>query len=235
VGGPGAAAREMAQIEESLKEEAGKFSELFHGGFGRAMMIGVGLAVFSQFGGINAIMYYGPELFKTAGAGENQAFLSTVILGLTNVLATFAAIALIDRIGRKTLLVIGVSIQVLALVMVGILYHLQASAVLLLASIILFLIGFAGSTGAVTWVIISEIFPTKVRGQAMGVAVLLLWGSDYVVSQTFPMLKEGIGPANTFFGYAICCFIGLVFTVLMVPETKGRTLEEIEQSWSRHA
>lgn len=233
IGGADAAAKEIAQIQESLKEEAGKFSELFHGGFGRAMVVGIALAIFSQFGGINAIMYYGPELFKTAGSGENQAFLSTVILGFTNMLATFIGIALVDRIGRKTLLVIGVSIQVFALVTVGTLYHMQGSPFLLLGAIILFLIGFASSTGVATWVIISEIFPTKVRGQAMGVAVLLLWGADYVVSQTFPMLKEGIGAGSTFYIYAICCFLGLVFTILMVPETKGRTLEEIEQSWSR--
>ena len=231
IGGLDAAAKEIAQIQESLKEEAGRFSELFHGGFGRAMLIGVALAVFSQFGGINAIMYYGPELFKTAGSGENQAFLSTVILGLVNVLATFGAIALVDRIGRKALLIIGVSIQVFALVAVGTLYHMQAGPFLLLGAIVLFLAGFASSTGAVTWVIISEIFPTKVRGQAMGVAVLMIWGADYVVSQTFPMLKEAIGPASTFYGYSICCFLGLIFTILMVPETKGRTLEEIERSW----
>jgi len=102
---------------------------------------------------------------------------------------------------------------------------------LLLASIILFLIGFAGSTGAVTWVIISEIFPTRLRGQAMGIAVLFIWASDYVVTQTFPMLTEGIGPANTFYSYACCAFVGLVFTIFAVPETKGRTLEEIERLW----
>jgi SP family arabinose:H+ symporter-like MFS transporter len=231
IGGTETARRELSQIEESLGAEAGKLSELFHSGFGKAMLIGSLLAVFSQFGGINAIMYYGPELFKAAGAKDSQAFLSTVILGFTNLLATFGAIALVDRIGRKALLVAGVSIQVLALLIVGTLYHLQGDPMLLLASIILFLIGFAGSTGAVTWVIISEIFPTRLRGQAMGIAVLLIWASDYVVTQTFPMLTEDIGPANTFYSYACCAFVGLVFTILAVPETKGRTLEEIERSW----
>ena len=231
IGGTETARRELSQIEESLGAETGKLSELFHGGFGKAMLIGSLLAVFSQFGGINAIMYYGPELFKAAGAEDSQAFLSTVILGFTNLLATFGAIALVDRVGRKALLIAGVSIQVLALLIVGTLYHLHGDPLLLLASIILFLIGFAGSTGAVTWVIISEIFPTRLRGQAMGIAVLLLWASDYVVTQTFPMLAEGIGPANTFYIYASCAFVGLVFTILAVPETKGRTLEEIERSW----
>jgi SP family arabinose:H+ symporter-like MFS transporter len=231
IGGKAVADRELAQIEEALGEESGKISELFHGGFGTAMMIGILLAIFSQFGGINAIMYYGPELFKTAGAGADQAFLSTVILGLVNLVATFGAIALIDRIGRKTLLIIGVSVQVAALALVGTLYHLQGNPFVLLGAIILFLIGFAASTGAVTWVIISEIFPTRLRGQAMGIAVLFLWGADYVVSQTFPMLIEGIGSANTFYIYGLCAAAGLVFTILKVPETKGRTLEEIEQSW----
>ena len=231
IGGTETARRELSQIEESLGAERGRLSELFHGGFGKAMLIGSLLAVFSQFGGINAIMYYGPELFKAAGAEDSRAFLSTVILGFTNLLATFGAIALVDRVGRKALLVAGVSLQVLALLMVGTLYHLQGDPMLLLAFIILFLIGFAGSTGVVTWVIISEIFPTRLRGQAMGIAVLFIWASDYVVTQTFPMLAEGIGPANTFYSYACCAFVGLVFTILAVPETKGRTLEEIERSW----
>lgn len=233
IGGKVAADREIAQIEEALGQESGRIGELFRGGFGRAMVIGILLAVFSQFGGINAIMYYGPEIFKTAGAADEQAFLSTVILGLVNLIATFGAIALIDRIGRKTLLIAGVSVQVVALTVVGTLYHMQGNPFVLLGAIILFLIGFAASTGAVTWVIISEIFPTRLRGQAMGIAVLFLWGADYIVSQTFPMLIEGIGPANTFYIYGLCAAAGLVFTILMVPETKGRTLEEIERSWMK--
>lgn len=231
IGGAEAAAREIAQIESSLGEEEGKLSELFKGGYGMAMLIGVALAVFSQFGGVNAIMYYGPELFKTAGASVDSAFLSTVILGVTNLVSTFGAILLVDKIGRKTLLVIGVSIQVLSLVVVGSLYLVGAAPWLLLVFIMLFLIGYSGSTGAVTWVVISEIFPNKLRGQAMGIVVLALWGADYIISQTFPMLKDGIGPGHTFFCYALCCFLGLLFTIFKVPETKNRTLEEIERSW----
>lgn len=234
VGGVAAANREIAQIEESLREEEGRIAELFHGGFGRATLIGIGLAVFSQFGGINAIMYYGPMLFTSAGSGETQAFMSTVALGITNVLATFPAMALVDRLGRRTLLIAGVSIQTTALLSIAALYHMQASPMALLVFIILFLVGFSSSTGVVTWVIIAEIFPTKLRGAAMGLAVLFLWGADYIVSQTFPMLKEGIGPANTFLVYAGSCFLYLIFTILMVPETKGRTLEEIEKSWLKH-
>ena len=231
IGGKEAAQRELTQIAQALGEETGKVSELFRGGFGTAMMIGIMLAIFSQFGGINAILYYGPEIFKSAGAGADQAFVSTVILGCVNVISTFAAIALIDKIGRKTLLIAGVAVQVAALATVGTLYHIQGNPYVLLGAIILFLIGFAASTGAVTWVIISEIFPTRLRGQAMGIAVLFIWGADFIVSQTFPMLVEGIGPANTFYIYGVCALAGLIFTIFKVPETKGRTLEEIEHSW----
>jgi SP family arabinose:H+ symporter-like MFS transporter len=231
IGGPEAAAKEIEEIEESLKEDEGKLAELFSGGFGRALVIGVGLAVFSQFGGINAVMYYGPELFKAAGSNPDQAFLSQVVLGATLIVATLCASALVDKLGRRKLLIGGVSLQVACLAAVGVLYRLQASPLLLLVFVVLFLVGFGSSTGVVTWVIVSEIFPTRLRGRAMGMAVLGHWVADYLVSQTFPVLKENIGPSNTFFCYAAGCFLGLVFAIGMVPETKGRTLEEIERSW----
>jgi SP family arabinose:H+ symporter-like MFS transporter len=231
IGGPEAAAKEILEIEGSLKEDEGKLSELFSGGFGRALLIGVGLAIFSQFGGINAVMYYGPELFKAAGSNPDQAFLSQVVLGATLIVATLGASALVDKLGRRKLLIGGVSLQILCLAAVGVLYRLHASPLLLLVFVVLFLVGFGGSTGVVTWVIISEIFPTRLRGQAMGMAVLMHWVADYLVSQTFPLLKQNIGPSNTFFCYALGCFLGLVFTICLVPETKGRTLEEIEKSW----
>jgi SP family arabinose:H+ symporter-like MFS transporter len=231
IGGPEAAAKEIEEIEESLREDEGKLAELFCGGFGRALVIGVGLAIFSQLGGINAVMYYGPELFKAAGSNADQAFLSQVVLGATLIVATLTASALVDRLGRRKLLIGGVSLQVACLAVVGVLYRMHASPLLLLVFVVLFLIGFGSSTGVVTWVIISEIFPTRLRGRAMGMAVLMHWVADYLVSQTFPVLKENIGPSNTFFCYAAGCFLGLVFTICMVPETKGRTLEQIERSW----
>lgn len=231
IGGPEAAAREIVEIEGTLKEDEGRLSELFSGGFGRALLIGVGLAVFSQFGGINAVMYYGPEMFKAAGSNPDQAFLSQVVLGATLIAATLIASALVDKLGRRKLLIGGVSLQVTCLAVVGVLFRLHASPLLLLLFIVLFLIGFGSSTGVVTWVVVSEIFPTRLRGQAMGIAVLGHWVADYLVSQTFPLLKENIGPSNTFFCYAVGCFLGLCFTIGLVPETKGRTLEEIEKSW----
>jgi len=231
IGGVDAAAKEIEEIEGSLKEDEGKLVELFSGGFGRALLIGVGLAIFSQFGGINAIMYYGPELFKAAGSNPDQAFLSQVVLGATLIVATLIASSLVDKLGRRKLLIGGVSLQVVCLTAVGVLYRTHASPLLVLVFVVLFLVGFGSSTGVVTWVIISEIFPTRLRGQAMGIAVLMHWVADYLVSQTFPVLKESIGPSNTFFCYAAGCFLGLVFAIAMVPETKGRTLEEIQRFW----
>ena len=233
VGGAEAAAREMRQIEESLTQEEGKFSELFHGGYRRALMIGVVLAVVCQFSGINAIMYYAPEIFKSVGVGRDAAFTQTVSIGVVNLLFTFVAIWLVDLAGRKALLIAGSVVQVIALIGVGVMFSNGNNGLLLLAFIVLFTGSFAAAMGPIPWIVISEIFPTKIRGQAMSVAVLVLWTSCYIVSQTFPMLVEAIGNAKTFWIYAACSFAGLIFVTLAVPETKGKTLEEIEQYWQR--
>ena len=233
VGGTEAAAREMRQIEESLTQEEGKFSELFHSGYRRALMIGITLAAVCQFSGINAIMYYAPEIFKSVGVGRDAAFTQTVSIGAMNLLFTFVAIWLVDKAGRKALLIGGSMVQVIALIGVGLMFQNGHGGLWLLAFIILFTGSFAAAMGPIPWIVISEIFPTKIRGQAMSVAVLVLWASCYVVSQTFPMLVEAIGNAKTFWIYAVCSFAGLVFVTLAVPETKGRTLEEIEQYWQR--
>ena len=231
VGGAAAAARELRQIEESLAQEEGKLSELFTSGYRRALMIGVALAVVCQFSGINAIMYYAPEIFKSVGVGRDAAFTQTVLIGAMNLLFTFVAVWLVDKAGRKALLIGGSVVQVIALTGVGLMFANGNGGLLLLACIIAFTAAFASAMGPVPWIIISEIFPTKIRGQTMSIATLVLWASCYVVSQTFPMLVEVIGNAKTFWIYAGCSLAGLVFVALAVPETKGRTLEEIEHYW----
>lgn len=231
VGGQAAADRELRQIEGSLSQEEGKFSELFTGRYRRALVIGVGLAMICQFSGINAIMYYAPEIFKSIGAGRDAAFSQTVSIGVVNVLFTFVAVSLVDKAGRKALLIGGSIAQVIALAAVGIMFAKGIGGYWLLFFIVLFTGAFASAMGPVPWIIISEIFPTKIRGQAMSVATLVIWASCYLVSQTFPMLVDGIGNAKTFWIYALCSLAGLVFVVACVPETKGKTLEEIERSW----
>jgi SP family arabinose:H+ symporter-like MFS transporter len=233
VGGRAAADRELRQIEGALNQEEGTFSELFTGGYQRALVIGVALAVICQFSGINAIMYYAPEIFKSIGAGRDSAFVQTVSIGAVNLLFTFMAVWLADKAGRKALLVCGSVVQVIALTAVGILFAKGIGGLWLLFFIVLFTASFASAMGPVPWIVISEIFPTKIRGRAMSVAILVLWASCFIVSQTFPLLMAVIGPAKTFWIYALCSLSGLFFIVTVVPETKGKTLEEIERLWGK--
>lgn len=234
IGGGENARREMTQIASALQEEEGRWSELFTTGYFRALIIGTLLAVFSQVSGINAIMYFAPEIFKTAGSGTDSAFMQTVIVGMVNLGFTFIAIGLVDKVGRKTLLLIGTLVQVAALTFVGVLFQQgKTGALMLLQGILAFVAAFAMSTGPITWIFISEIFPTKLRARAMSVAIVCLWFADWVVTQTFPMLREGIGSAKTFWVYAGCSFLCVIYILTLMPETKGRTLEEIEAGWKR--
>ena len=233
VGGPEAAAREVAQIEAALQQEEGRWSELFTTGYRRALMIGIALAVFGQFSGINAIMYFAPVIFKTAGEGTDAAFRQTVTVGVVNVLFTFVAIWLVDRAGRKPLLIVGTLLQAVSLAWIGLLFARGESGTALLMGILGFVAAFAVAMGPIPWIVNSEIFPTKLRGRAMSVAIFCLWLADWIVTQTFPTLLERFGAAQTFWVYAACSLVSTVFVVLLVPETKGRTLEEIEASWRR--
>lgn len=233
VGGTESAEREIVQIESALREEQGRWGELFTTGYRRALLIGILLAVFGQFSGINSIMYYAPEIFKAAGSGTDSAFVQTVIVGAVNVVFTFVAIWLVDRAGRKPLLIAGTLVQVVALVLVGVMFQRGQSGVGVLVCILGFVAAFAVAMGPIPWIVNSEIFPTKLRGRAMSVAIFCLWLADWIVTQTFPMLRESIGPARTFWVYAFCSLLSTAFVLVMVPETKGRTLEEIEASWRR--
>jgi len=233
VAGDAEANRELLEIEATLAQEEGKLSELFTGGYGAALVIGIVLAVLSQFSGINSIMYYAPEIFKSVGASSDSAFLQTVSVGAVNLLFTLVAVALVDKAGRKALLVAGCAVQVITLAAVGYLFHTNGNSWALLTCILLYVAAFAAAMGPVTWIIISEIFPNRIRGRAMSICILALWGACYVVSQTFPMLLEGIGPAKTFWVYATFSFAAVAFVALVVPETKGRTLEEIATSWKK--
>jgi SP family arabinose:H+ symporter-like MFS transporter len=233
VGGEENAAREIRQIEAALAQEEGHWSELFTTGYRRALVIGILLAVFGQFSGINAIMYFAPEIFKAAGAGTDSAFLQTVVVGVFNLIFTFVAIWLVDRAGRRPLLIAGTLVQVVSLGSLGLMFHVGQTGLPVLLSILLFVAAFSVAMGPIPWIVNSEIFPTKLRGRAMSVAIFALWLADWIVTQTFPMLRESVGPATTFWVYAACSLVSTGFVLAMVPETKGRTLEEIEASWRR--
>ena len=231
--GPAQAETELAAVRAVLGTEEGRFSELFHARFRAPLLIAVALMAFSQFSGINAIMYYSTKIFTTAGVGVKDAFMASAIVGLVNVIFTFVAIAFVDRAGRRPLLLIGLAIQVLALGAVGGMFVGGVGGIWLLAGILGFIAAFAMALGPIPWILCSEIFPTKIRGRAMSMATFVIWTSCYVVAQTFPMLNDhpAIGPAKTFFVYGAFSLAGLLFVWAKVPETKGRTLEAIEASW----
>ena len=237
VGGREHAATELAAIREVLGQEEGRFSELFKGAFFRPLVLAVVLMAFSQFCGINAIMYYSTKIFESAGGGRNAAFTSSVWVGLINVVFTLVALAFVDRAGRRPLLLIGTAVQTVALGLVGWMFHTQQNGVALLLCVIGFIAAFSVAMGPIGWLFCSEIFPNKVRGRAMSVAAFTVWVSCYIVAQTFPMLNDSpaVGPAITFWIYAGVSLMSFLFVLAWIPETKGRTLEDIERMWTRAA
>jgi len=223
--------RELEAVQASLAQEEGTLAELLRPGLRKALCIGIALAILQQVTGINAILYYAPEIFKSAGSGAASAFNDTVWIGIFNLLFTLVAILVIDRLGRKPLLLLGAAGMGVSLVLVGLAFQQKASGLWLLAVILAYVSSFAASLGPVVWVVMSEIYPTRIRGRAMSIATVLLWGSCYLVSQTFPMLNKSLGNAATFWAYASMCAVTIVFVALWVPETRGKTLEEIEHMW----
>jgi len=234
VAGPVGAEREITAVRAALAQEQGGIVELFGPRALPPLVIAVVLMAVSQLSGINAIMYYSTTIFKSAGVGVKDSFMSSVIIGLVNVLFTFVALALVDRAGRRLLLLIGLTVQVAALGATGWMFHVAQSGMGLLLAILVYIAAFAMALGPVPWIICSEIFPTRVRGAAMSIATFTIWSTCYLVTQTFPILnnKEVLGPAWTFWIYGAFSLAGLLFVIANVPETKGKTLEEIEASWT---
>ncbi|UUZ90078.1 sugar porter family MFS transporter [Paenibacillus sp. P25] len=230
--GKEAAKSELHEILNLKESDVGSVAELFRPALRPPLLIGVVLAILQQITGINAIMYYAPEIFKQTGAGTNAALIQTVLVGIVNFAFTLIALWLIDKVGRKALLVAGAIAMTICLVVVGYGFHTPTiSGYLVLTFILLYVASFAVSFGPVVWVMISEIFPTRIRGRATAIASLCLWAADYLVSQTFPMLLEGIGTSATFWLFAVVSWIAVIFCIRMVPETKGKSLEQIERLW----
>ncbi|GAA4844103.1 arabinose-proton symporter AraE [Paenibacillus vulneris] len=228
------ARQEVLDIKESFKQEKGSsIRQLFRPGLRIALIVGVALAVLQQITGINAIMYYAPEIFKQTGAGTNASLVQTILVGFINFLFTILALWLIDKVGRKALLLVGSSVMTLCLAVIGIAFHTgHTSGPLVLIFILLYVAAFAVSLGPVVWVLLAEIFPNRIRGRATAIASMALWAADYVVSQSFPPMLNSAGPAMTFWIFGIMSLITVLFTWRVVPETKGKSLEEIESLWS---
>jgi SP family arabinose:H+ symporter-like MFS transporter len=229
------AERELESIKMAIaRESAGSWRGLLQKGILVAVLAGIGLALLSQFTGINAIIYYGPRIMEEAGIQLSDALGGQVIIGFVNMAATIYAILKIDRYGRKKLMQGGITGMFLSLIIVGVLFLLgKTQGVLLLVFILTFITSFAIGYGPVIWVLLSEIYPTKVRGRAMSVATLAVWVGTAIIGQVVPWMLETLTPAGTFFVFAVCC-IPVPFILRKVPETKGLSLEEIEEVWQTH-
>ena len=234
------AVKEMQMIEGTLVHESSSLSQLFAPGMRIVLVIGVALAVLQQVTGINVFLYFGSDIFEKLGGGSiDAALLQQVVVGAVNLLFTVLAIWTVDRIGRKPLMIVGAAGMGIALFAMGMAGFWQVTWVWLLIFVLVYIASFALSVGPVTWVILSEIFPTKIRGRAMGIATICLWMANTVVSQTFPMMDENeylvekYHHGFPFFVYGIMCVALVAFVVLVVPETKGKTLEEIETMWTK--
>lgn len=232
INGPEKASEEMNEIKHAIEHEEGSVRELFQPGLQTALMIGITLAILSQFTGINAIMYYATDIFEHAGFSSNASYWTNTIVGLVNFSATFVAIMLVDRAGRRVLLLLGNAGMSICLFMVGLLYALNMQkGMASVLFILLFVSSFAISMGPITWVVLSEIFPNRIRGTATSIATVCLWSANLVVTFSFPVLRKNLGSALTFWLFMLMCITAFVFVALMVPETKEKSLEEIEQSW----
>lgn len=226
------AAVEVRSIKETMQLEKGSFTELFQSGFRRALIIACVLAVFQQITGINAVLYYAPRIFERAGFERVSAIGQSTVVGLVNMLFTIVAILLVDRVGRKPLLLVAAAGMGVSQVILGAAFKIQGlPGWAVLAVILLYIAFFALAMGPIVWVIMSEIFPTRLRGSAMAVATVILWIADFAVTLTFPVISDRLNESTAFWMYAAMCAVDFVFIWAVLPETKGKTLEEIEKRW----
>ena len=233
-------AAEFGEIESSLAhaEERGSLRDLLNPALRPALAVGIGLAIFQQITGINTVIYYAPKIVQAAGiSSASGAILTTAGIGTVNVLMTIVSMWLIDRIGRRPLLLTGIAGMIATLGALGWAFHSArpggALAWVAVMSIMVYVASFAISLGPIFWLLIAEIYPLKVRSSTEGVAATFNWGSNLVVSLTFLSLLGAIGATRTFWLYGLFAIGAWFFSFYLVPETKGRTLEEIEAFWRK--
>ena len=228
--------REMAEIKDQEQRERISYSELLEPFVRPALIIGIGLAIFQQITGINTVIYYAPTILQGVGFSEGGAIAATAVgVGLVNVGFTVLSLFLIDRVGRRPLLIIGLIGMVISLALLGVVFASGgtggAAGVLATVCLGLYIASFAISLGPVFWLMISEIYPLRIRGTAMSVASICNWGSNWLVALSFPVLLATLGGAGSFWLFAVLGIVAWVFVYFRVPETKGRSLEEIEASF----
>lgn len=229
---------EAKAIEETLSEETGGWKELFQGWVRMPLVIGIGIASIQAVTGINVVIYYAPTIFEFAGfASASSAILATTGVGIVNVLMTIVSIRVIDKLGRRPLLIMGLIGMVVSLGALGFIFHIPTLSAAMkgvaVASLMLYIASFAVSLGPIAWLLIAEVYPLKIRGRAMSLATMANWGCNLLVAMTFLTLVQKLGRSWTFWAYAVIGVAGWLFCYFLIPETKGHSLEEIEEHW-RH-
>jgi len=233
IGTPEEGEAEIAEIRASLSEHHS--GRLFSFG-AKLIFIGIMLSVFQQLVGINAVLYYGSDIFKDAGFDTNASLFQQIVVGAVNLLFTVVAIKTVDKLGRKPLQIIGALVMAVAMLALGGAFALQIKGLTPLLCVLLYIAGFAVSWGPVVWVLLSEIFPNQIRGKAMAVAVAAQWIANFLVSTTFlildknPYLTEKFHHGFAYWIYGVMSVLAALF-MLMVPETKGKTLEQMQKLW----
>jgi len=232
VGGPSFAASAMSDIRATLAAgeiQKVRFRALLEPGLAKVLLIGIVLAVYQQWSGINVIFYYAQEVFTAAGYGVSDVLFNIVITGTVNLVFTLIAIRFVDRVGRRPLMLAGSAGLAVTFGLIGASYAAPGRGLHVLALVVLAMALYALSLAPVTWVLLSEIFPNRIRGAAMSVSVFSLWTACFILTYTFPLLNASLGPAGTFWIYASVSVLGFLFIKARVRETKGKTLEEIER------
>lgn len=231
IGGEAYAREEMANIQATLDDVSEKidFKSLFNPKFKTVLVIGIVLAVFQQWCGINTVFNYAEEIFTAAGYGVSDTLFNIVITGSVNLIFTLVAMFTVDKWGRKKLMVLGSVGLGITYILLGGAFYFQLKGIAVLSLVVIAIAIYAMSLAPIVWVILSEIFPTRIRGAAMALATFALWVACFILTYTFPLLNASLGAAGTFWVYAAICLMSFVFIMLRLPETKGKSLEELEK------
>ena len=233
IGGASYGARALGEIEATVAEQTTQadLQALLNPRMLKVLLLGIVLAVLQQWCGINVIFNYAEEVFSAAGYKVSDILFNIVVTGAVNLVFTFVAIGLVDRHGRRALMLIGSAGLAIIYTSLGALFYVHSHGVHMLVLVVAAIGCYAMSLAPVTWVVISEIFPNRIRGAAMSVAVTALWIASFILTYTFPLFNHSLGAATTFWLYAGICLVGFLFIRARLPETKGKTLEQIEECW----
>ena len=231
IGGSDYARNELEEIKSTMQKLRQKvtFGMLFEGRIPKILLIGIVIAAFQQWCGINVIFNYAQEIFTAAGYGVSDILFNIVVTGVTNVIFTFVGMYAVDRLGRRALLLFGAAGLTCIYAILGACYYFQVTGFAVLCLVVAAIACYSMTLAPIVWVVLSELFPNRVRGMAMAVATFSLWTACFVLTYTFPLLNKGLGSYGTFWLYGAICVLGFIFINTMLPETKGKSLEEIEK------